>query len=68
MRTLFEVILQTLLAFFSILFITRILGCHQFAQLTVHEYISSIAFGSIADTLTTDLEHNSWPHLVEFFI
>lgn len=64
MKTLIEVILQTLLAFFSILFITRILGRQQMAQLTVFEYINGITFGSIAATLATDLGQKSWPHFV----
>ncbi|TDT51335.1 YetF domain-containing protein [Fonticella tunisiensis] len=64
MKTLIEVALQTLLAFFSILFITRILGRQQMAQLTVFEYINGITFGSIAATLATDLGQKSWPHFV----
>lgn len=68
MKTLIEVILQTLLAFFSILFITRLLGRQQVAQLTVHEYIAGITFGSIAGTLATDLGQESWPHLIGLFI
>ena len=64
MKTLIEVVLQTLLAFFSILFITRILGRQQMAQLTVFEYINGITFGSIAATLATDLGQKSWPHFV----
>jgi len=64
MTTAFEVILQTLLAFFSILFITRVLGRKQLAQLTVHEYINGITFGSIAGTLATDINQRTWQHLI----
>lgn len=68
LKTLIEVVLQTFLSFFSILFITRILGRQQVAQLTIHEYITGITFGSIAATLATDLGQESWPHLVGLFL
>lgn len=45
MKDLIDILLQTLIAFFAILFITRILGRQQVAQLTVHEYINGITFG-----------------------
>jgi uncharacterized membrane protein YcaP (DUF421 family) len=64
MNTIFEVIIQTLLSFFAILFITRLLGRQQVAQLTIHEYINGITFGSIAATLATDLNQDSWPHFI----
>lgn len=68
MEVLIEVVLQTVLSFFSILFITRILGRQQVAQLTIHEYIAGITFGSIAATLATDLDQESWPHFVGLFL
>lgn len=68
MKTLIEIVLQTFLSFFSILFITRILGRQQVAQLTIHEYITGITFGSIAATLATDLGQESWPHLIGLFL
>ncbi|MDF2672198.1 MAG: hypothetical protein K0R09_463 [Clostridiales bacterium] len=68
MEVLIEVVLQTVLSFFSILFITRILGRQQVAQLTIHEYITGITFGSIAATLATDLGQESWPHLIGLFL
>lgn len=68
MGKLIETIIQTLLSFFSILFITRILGRQQVAQLTVHEYINGITFGSIAATLATDLNENTWVHLIGLFL
>lgn len=68
MELFFEVVLQTLLAFFSILFITRILGRQQVAQLTVHEYINGITFGSIAATVATDLGQHTWIHLIGLFL
>lgn len=64
MTIIIEIILQTLLAFFGILFITRILGRQQVAQLTMHEYINGITFGSIAATLATDVNQRTWHHLI----
>lgn len=68
MKVFFEIVLQTLLAFFSILFITRILGRQQISQLTVHEYINGITFGSIAATLATDVNQRTWQHLIGLFL
>ncbi|AFS77680.1 hypothetical protein DUF421 [Gottschalkia acidurici 9a] len=64
MKSLIEITIQTLLAFFSILYITRILGRQQVSQLTVAEYINGITFGSIAANLATDLENHTWQHLL----
>lgn len=64
LKLVVEIVLQTLLAFFSIFFITRILGRQQVAQLTVHEYINGITFGSIAATLATDVNQRTWQHLI----
>lgn len=64
MNNFIQVIIQTLLSFFSILIITKLLGRQQVAQLTMHEYINGITFGSIAATLATDLNQESWPHFL----
>lgn len=64
MKTFIEVVVQTLLAFFSILYIARILGRQQISQLTFHEYINGITFGSIAATLATDTDQRTWQHLI----
>lgn len=64
MKTFIEVVVQTLLAFFSILYLARILGRQQVSQLTFHEYINGITFGSIAAALATDTEQSTWQHLV----
>ncbi|WP_242847949.1 YetF domain-containing protein [Inediibacterium massiliense] len=64
MKILIEVIIQTFLAFFSILFITRLLGRQQVSQLTLYEYINGITFGSIAATLATDVNQKTYQHLV----
>lgn len=68
MKDLIDILLQTLIAFFAILFITRILGRQQVAQLTVHEYINGITFGSIAATAATDLGQSTWGHIIGLFL
>jgi uncharacterized membrane protein YcaP (DUF421 family) len=68
MKTFLEVALQTILSFFSILFIARLLGRQQVAQLTLHEYINGITFGSIAATLATDTNQKTWSHLLGLII
>ena len=65
---LLEIIIQTFLAFFSILFFTRILGRQQISQLTSYEYINGITFGSIAANLSTDLNGKTWQHFVGVFL
>jgi uncharacterized membrane protein YcaP (DUF421 family) len=64
MTTIAEVFLQTILAFFTIFFIARILGRQQVGQLTLYDYINGITFGSIAATLATDLNQRTWHHLL----
>lgn len=68
MKDIIDITLQTLIAFFAILLITRILGRQQVAQLTVYEYINGITFGSIAATVATDLGQSSTGHLVGLFL
>lgn len=64
----FEIAIQTVLAFFTILFITRLLGRQQISQLTLYEYINGITLGSIAATLATDLNQRSFQHFVGLII
>jgi len=59
-----EIIIQTFLAFFAILFITRLLGRQQISQLTFYEYINGITFGSIAAALATDLDNRTMQHFI----
>ncbi|MBD7911851.1 MULTISPECIES: DUF421 domain-containing protein [Clostridium] len=68
MIEIIDIILQTLIAFFAILLITRILGRQQVAQLTVYEYINGITFGSIAATVATDLGQSSLGHIIGLFL
>ncbi len=68
LNQIFEIIIQTVLSFFSIFFIARILGRQQVAQLTLTEYINGITFGSIAATVATDLNQRTWQHMAGLFI
>jgi len=68
MKLAIEVILQTILSFSAILFITRILGRQQLSQLTMQEYINGITLGSIAATLATDVNQRTWQHLIGLFL
>ena len=68
MTEIIDIVLQTLVAFFAILLITRILGRQQVAQLTIYEYINGITFGSIAATVATDLGQPSWGHIMGLFL
>lgn len=68
MKLVMEIIMQTFLSFFAILFITRILGRQQLAQLTMQEYVNGITFGSIAATLATDVNQRTWQHMIGLFL
>lgn len=68
MRIFIEVFVQTVLAFAAILFITRLLGRQQIAQLTFYEYINGITFGSIAANLATDVNQKTYQHLTGLFL
>ncbi|ADL12877.1 DUF421 domain-containing protein [Acetohalobium arabaticum] len=61
---IFEIIIQTFLAFFAILFYTRILGKQQIGELSFHDYVNGITFGSIAATMTTDFNQRTWHYLL----
>ncbi|TCO74946.1 YetF domain-containing protein [Marinisporobacter balticus] len=64
MKLYLEIVIQTFLAFFTILFVTRLLGRQQISQLTFYEYVNGITFGSIAATLATDLDGRTMQHFI----
>lgn len=68
MKIIIEVILQTILAFFAILFFTRLIGKKQIAELSFSDYINGITFGSIAATLATDTAQRTWQHFIGLFL
>ncbi|BCU81094.1 DUF421 domain-containing protein [Polycladomyces abyssicola] len=64
-----QILLQTLVAFGTLLVVTVILGKQQIAEMTYFEYINGITVGSIAATLATDVDRNMgyhWLGLVAF--
>ncbi|MEI3613029.1 DUF421 domain-containing protein [Pseudogracilibacillus sp. SO30301A] len=62
------VFVRAIIAFFTLLIFTRILGKQQISQLSFFDYITGITIGSIAATLTTDLTSRAWPHWVGLFV
>lgn len=58
------VLVRAIIAFFTMLIFTKILGKQQISQLTFFDYILGITIGSIAASLTTDLSSRAWPHWV----
>ena len=60
------VIVRGLIAFFTLLIFTRLLGKQELSQLTFFDYINGITIGSIAASLTTNLNSralNEWTGL-----
>ena len=68
MADFFQQVVQTSLAFFSILIFTRLIGKQQVSQLTYYEYITGITFGSIAATIATDSRSYLWRHMLDLVI
>lgn len=64
MKIVLEITLQTILAFFSILFYARIIGKKQIAELTFYDYINGITFGSVAANMASDINQRTWQHFV----
>lgn len=58
------VLVRAVIAFFTLLIFTKILGKQQISQLTFFDYILGITIGSIAASLTTDLSSRAWPHWI----
>lgn len=58
------VFVRGVIAYFSLLIFSRILGKEQISQLTFFDYILGITIGSIASELTVDLSSRAWPHWV----
>lgn len=58
------VLVRSIIAFFSLLIFTRMLGKEQISQLTFFDYVLGITIGSIAATLSTDLSSRALPHWI----
>lgn len=62
------VLVRAVIAFFTLLIFTKILGKQQISQLTFFDYVLGITIGSIAASLTTDLSSRAWPHWVGLLV
>lgn len=58
------VLVRSIIGFFTLLIMARILGKQQISQLTFFDYVLGITIGSIAATLSVDLSSRAWPHWV----
>lgn len=58
------VFVRSLIAFFTLLIFTRLLGKQQMGNLTFFDYINGITIGSIAGALVSDLTAKAWVHWV----
>lgn len=63
-----QVVLRTILAFFTILFISRILEKDQLRELTFYEYVTGITIGSLAAGLAILIGTSPWAILLALFI
>lgn len=55
------VVVRGVIAFVTLLILTRVLGKQQIAQLDFFEYVLGITIGSIASSLTIDLSIKAFP-------
>ncbi len=58
------VITRGVIAFFTLLIFTRLLGKQQISEFTYFDYILGITIGSTASTLTVDLTSRAWDHWI----
>ena len=58
------VVARSIIAFVTLFIFARLLGKQQVSQLTFLDYVLGITIGSIAATLSVDLESRAWPHWV----
>lgn len=58
------VVVRSIIAFFTLLILTRLLGKQQISQLTYFDYVAGITIGSLAAALTSDLSTRALPHWI----
>jgi len=68
MKTVIEIVLQTVVAFYGTFFFARIIGKKQIGELTFYDYINGITFGSIAGNMASDLNQRTWQHFIGLFL
>ncbi|HEX6972723.1 MAG TPA: DUF421 domain-containing protein [Limnochordia bacterium] len=62
------VLVRTLIAFGTLLIVTRLLGKQQVSELTYWDYISGITLGNLAGSLASDLSSRALPHWVALLV
>lgn len=62
------VVVRGVIGFFTLLIFTRLLGKEQVSQLSFFDYIVGITIGSIAASLTVDLNSRAWPHWIGLLV
>ncbi len=68
MSIIFVVIIRSILAFFSLLLLVRLMGKQQIAELTFFDYVVGISIGSIASTLSVQVNQNTTATIVGMII
>ncbi|MFW6270069.1 MAG: DUF421 domain-containing protein [Bacillota bacterium] len=68
MKEFLEIIIQTIFAFSAIFIFSRIIGKKQISELSFHDYVNGITFGSIAATMATDLSQHTWQYFAALFL
>ncbi|MDD3852988.1 MAG: DUF421 domain-containing protein [Syntrophomonadaceae bacterium] len=58
------VLVRSIIAFITLFIFARLLGKQQISQLTYFDYVLGITIGSIAASLSVDLDSRAWPHWV----
>lgn len=59
MSILLVVVIRSIIAFFSLLFLVRLMGKQQLTQLTFFDYVVGISIGSISGTLSVQVNQNT---------
>lgn len=62
------VVVRSIIGFFTLLILARVLGKQQISQLTFFDYVLGITIGSIAATLSVELSSRAWPHWVGLMV
>lgn len=63
-----EIGLRAVVAFFLVLFLTRLIGKGQMGQLTVSDFVNAIAIGSIAANMATDHKENASYYVIGIIV
>ena len=54
------VIIRSIISFFFLLLLVKLIGKQQVSQLTYFDYVVGITIGSIASTLSVQVNENTW--------